>query len=133
MEAVCYSETFLPSYPPPESVIQDRTCHESSSPWNQNLMAVRLVRPAWDWVHLVRRPLFGLLYQPRMIDDESGEVGWMRTDRGNRSTQRKYAPVPLCPSQNPHDLTSNGTRAATMGSRRLTALAMVRPLYHLTC
>jgi hypothetical protein len=22
----------------------------------------------WDWVHLVRRPLFGLLYQPRMND-----------------------------------------------------------------
>jgi hypothetical protein len=24
----------------------------------------------WDWVHLVRRPLFGLLYQPHMINDK---------------------------------------------------------------
>jgi hypothetical protein len=30
----------------------------------------------WDWVHLVRRPLFGLLYQSRMLDDdECGAVG----------------------------------------------------------
>jgi hypothetical protein len=28
----------------------------------------------WDWVHLVRRPLFGLLYQPRMMDDGECEV-----------------------------------------------------------
>jgi hypothetical protein len=30
----------------------------------------------WDWVHLARLSLIGLLYQPRMIDDdESGGVG----------------------------------------------------------
>jgi hypothetical protein len=28
----------------------------------------------WDWVHLVRQPLFGLLYQQRMMDDECGAV-----------------------------------------------------------
>jgi hypothetical protein len=27
------------------------------------------------WVHLVRRPQIGLLYQPRMTDDECGAVG----------------------------------------------------------
>jgi hypothetical protein len=32
----------------------------------------------WDWVHLVRRPLTGLLYQPRMTDDECGTVGISR-------------------------------------------------------
>jgi hypothetical protein len=31
-----------------------------------------------NWVHLVRRPLIGLLYQPRMIVDECGAVGGMR-------------------------------------------------------
>jgi hypothetical protein len=37
---------------------------------------------------LVRRPLFDLLYQPRMIDDdECGAVGGMRIGRGNRSTR----------------------------------------------
>jgi hypothetical protein len=72
----------------------------------------------WDWVHLVRRPLIGLLYQPRMID-ECGAVGGMRIGRGNRSTRRKAAPVPLCPPQIPHDLTWARTRAAVVGSRWL--------------
>jgi hypothetical protein len=39
--------------------------------------------------------LFGLLYQPRMIDDECGAVRGMRIGRGKRSTRRKLAPVPL--------------------------------------
>jgi hypothetical protein len=39
----------------------------------------------WDGVHLVRRPLIGLLYQPRMID-EYGASGGVRIGRGNRST-----------------------------------------------
>jgi hypothetical protein len=46
----------------------------------------------WDWVHLVRRPLIGLLYQPRMTD-EYGAFGGMRTSRGSRSTHRKLAIV----------------------------------------
>jgi hypothetical protein len=64
----------------------------------------------------------GLLYQPRMIDDyDYGAVGGMRIDRGNRSTRRKPAPVPLCPPQIPHDLTWDRTRAAAVRSQRLTA------------
>jgi hypothetical protein len=81
----------------------------------------------WDWVHLVRRPLFGILYQPRMIDDKFGAVGGMRIGRGSRSTRRKPAPVPLCPPKIPHGLTRAPTRAAAVGSRRLTAWAMARP------
>jgi hypothetical protein len=70
----------------------------------------------------------GLLYQPRMIDDDDYEaVGGMRIDRGYRSTRRKPAPVPLCPPQIPHDLTLDRTRAAAVGSQRLAALAMARP------
>jgi hypothetical protein len=38
-------------------------------------------------------------------------------------------PVPLCPPQIPHGLTRDGTRASTVGGRRLTAWAMARPLY----
>jgi hypothetical protein len=79
----------------------------------------------WDWVHLVRRPLFGLLYQPQMIyDDACGEIGGMGIGRGNRSTRRKPTLVPLRPPQIPHDLTWARTRANTVGSRRLTAWAM---------
>jgi hypothetical protein len=38
-------------------------------------------------------------------DDECGVVGRMTIGRGNRSTRRKPAPVPLCPPQIPYDLT----------------------------
>jgi hypothetical protein len=47
--------------------------------------------------------------------------------RGNRSARRKPAPVPLCSPQIPHDLTWARTRAAAVGSRRLTAWAMALP------
>jgi hypothetical protein len=40
--------------------------------------------------------------------------------RGNRSTIRKPAPVPLCPPQTPHAARTR-TRAAAVGSQRLTA------------
>jgi hypothetical protein len=40
----------------------------------------------------------GLLYEPRMIDDDDcGAVGGMKIGRGNRSTRSKPAPAPLCP------------------------------------
>jgi hypothetical protein len=83
----------------------------------------------WDWVHLVRRPLTGILCQHWMIDDECEVVGGMRIGRGNRSTRRKPAPVSLCPSQILHNLTWARTRPATLGSRILTTWAMAR----LTC
>jgi hypothetical protein len=45
----------------------------------------------WDWVHLVLRQLFGLLYQLLMTDD-CRATGGMRIGRGNRSTRRKPCP-----------------------------------------
>jgi hypothetical protein len=74
----------------------------------------------WDWVHMVLRPLFGLLYQPQMIDDERGAIGGMWIGRGNRSSRIKPASIQFCPPQIPHDLTRARTRATTVGSRRLT-------------
>jgi hypothetical protein len=63
----------------------------------------------------------GLLYQPQMIDDgDCGAIDGTKIGRGNRSTQRKPASVPLCPPQIPHDLTQTQTWAAAVGSRRLT-------------
>jgi hypothetical protein len=83
----------------------------------------------WDWVHLVRWPLIGLLYQPQVIDDaECGAVIGMRVGRGIRSTRRKPAPVPLCPPQIPDDLTWARSRAAAVGSRRLISWATARPV-----
>jgi hypothetical protein len=66
----------------------------------------------------------GLLYLPRMIDDgDCGAIGGMKIVRGNRSTRRKPARVPLCT----HDQTRARTRAAVVGSWRLTAWGMARP------
>jgi hypothetical protein len=64
----------------------------------------------------------GLLYQPQMIDDgECGASGGIKIGRGNRSTRRKTTPAPLCPPQIPDDETRARTRAAAVGSQRLTA------------
>jgi hypothetical protein len=51
---------------------------------------------------------------------DAGEIGGMMIGKGNRSTRRKPAPVPLCPPQNPH-ASRMRTRAAGVGSQRLTA------------
>jgi hypothetical protein len=69
------------------------------------------------------------IYQPWMIDDECGAADGMRIGRGSRSTRRTPAPMPLCPPQIPHDLTWARTRATVVGSRRLTAWAMARPIF----
>jgi hypothetical protein len=61
-----------------------------------------------------------LLYQHQMIDDgDCGATGGMKIGRGNPSTRRKPAPVPLCPSQIAHDLTWARTWAAAVRSQRL--------------
>jgi hypothetical protein len=52
-------------------------------------------------------------------DYDNGEIGGM-IGRGNRSTRRKPAPVPLCPPQTPHAARTR-TRAVAVGSQRLTA------------
>jgi hypothetical protein len=53
-------------------------------------------------------------------DDYDGEFGGMIV-RGNRSTRRKPTPIPLCPPQIPHAFGRARTRAAAVGSQRLTA------------
>jgi hypothetical protein len=54
-------------------------------------------------------------------DCEEGDFGGKKIGRGNRSTRRKPAPAPLCPPQIPLDQTRARTRAAAVGSQRLTA------------
>jgi hypothetical protein len=76
---------------------------------------------------LAPQSLIGLLLQLRMIDDECGAVGGMRTSRVNRYTRRKPTPAPLCRPQIPNDLTWDRTRAVAVGSQRLTVSAMARP------
>jgi hypothetical protein len=57
---------------------------------------------------------------PAPGDYDDGEFGGMKIGKGNRSTQRKLAPAPLCPPQIPLDQTQDRTRAAAVGSQRLT-------------
>jgi hypothetical protein len=56
---------------------------------------------------------------PAPGDYDDGEIGGM-IGRGNRSTRRKPAPVPLCPPQTPHAARTR-IRAAAVGSQRLIA------------
>jgi hypothetical protein len=63
---------------------------------------------------------------PAPGDYDNGEIGGI-IGRGNRSTRRKPAPVPLCPPQTPHAAPTR-TRAAAVGSQRVTALATARPI-----
>jgi hypothetical protein len=61
-------------------------------------------------------------------DDEHGIVGGMKIGKGNCSTQRKAASVPLCTPQIPCDLTWDRIQATTVGSWRLTTCAMALPI-----
>jgi hypothetical protein len=56
---------------------------------------------------------------PAPGDYDDGEIGGM-IGKGNRSTRRKLASVPLCPPQTPQSARKR-TRAAAVGSQRLTA------------
>jgi hypothetical protein len=60
-----------------------------------------------------------------MIDgDDCGAFGWMNTiGKGNRSTRRKPALVPLCPPRIPPDLTRARTGTAAVGRWRLAVWA----------
>jgi hypothetical protein len=53
-------------------------------------------------------------------DYGDGEIDTLMIGKGNRSTRRKPAPLPLCPPQTPHAARTR-TRAAAVGSQRLTA------------
>jgi hypothetical protein len=54
---------------------------------------------------------------PAPGDHDDGEIGGM-ISRGNRSTRRKPAPVPLCPPQTPYAARTRN-RSTTAGSQRL--------------
>jgi hypothetical protein len=57
---------------------------------------------------------------PAPGDFDDGEFGGMKIGRGNRNTRRKPAPAPLCQPEIPLDQTLARTRAAAVGSQRLT-------------
>jgi hypothetical protein len=63
-----------------------------------------------------------------MMDDIGCETVGGMTGRGNRSPQRKSAPVTHCPPQIPHDLTQARTRAAAIGLASLIRVEFLNQL-----
>jgi hypothetical protein len=53
-------------------------------------------------------------------EGDCGAIGGIKIGRGNRSTRRKPAPAPFCPPQIPLDKTRARTRAAAVGSPKIT-------------
>jgi hypothetical protein len=64
------------------------------------------------------------LIVPAPGDYDDGEIGGM-IGRGEPKYSEKTCRVPLCPPQTPHAARTR-TRAAAVGSQRLTACAMAR-------
>jgi hypothetical protein len=69
---------------------------------------------------------------PAPDDYDNGEVGGM-IGRGNRSTRRKPAPVPLCPPHKPHMLLGLEPGAAAVGSQLWHGLSrlLLEPVFPL--
>jgi hypothetical protein len=66
---------------------------------------------------------------PAPGDYDDGEIGGM-IGRGNRSTRRKPAPVPLCPPQIPHacPYAKPGRRGGKPETNRLSYGTALRPM-----
>jgi hypothetical protein len=95
----------------------DALCHPCILKWNLKLY--------YDYTSIYYTATNRLIVPaPGDCDDREGE---MMIGRGNQSTRRKHASVPLCPPQNPHAARTR-TRAAAVGSQQLTAWATARPL-----
>jgi hypothetical protein len=78
-----------------------------------------LLGVGWDWVHFVRRPLFGVLYQPQAMDDDERRAVGGIIGRGNWSTRRKSSPLTFCSLWISLELIWTWTRAAAVGSQWL--------------
>jgi hypothetical protein len=115
-----------------EAIPDGTNIYNSAYEGHRLIFLIRLLWVESNWVHSARRPLIGLL-KPNPSDYDNGEFGGMKICRGNRSTWRKPAPAPLCPPQTPLDQTRDQTRTAAVGSQRLTAWAMARPLSERNC
>jgi hypothetical protein len=82
------------------------------------------------WVHLVRRTLIGLLYQPQMMcvkQSVEWELGGETEVLGENLPQWHFVH-----HKTPHDLAWARTWASAVGSQRLTAWAMARPSAYVT-
>jgi hypothetical protein len=71
----------------------------------------------------------GLLYKPQMINEgDCGAIGGMKIGRGKPKYSENTCPSATLSTTNPTWQTRARTRAAAVGSQRLTAWAMARPM-----
>jgi hypothetical protein len=102
--------------------------------WNVLRRQPRFFRVPWggggerDWVHLVCRLLFGLLYHTQMMG-VAQSVEWLAG--GNQSTWRKYLQVLFCPPQIPYGLIQAWTCAAKVECQQLPVCATAWPYIHI--
>jgi hypothetical protein len=89
--------------------------------WDLNVL-FQFLGLGWDWVHFVCRPLFGLLHQPHMIDDNVWSRWWNKNWQGKLKYSGKTCPSATLSTTNPtwHDLGHCGGKPAT-------AWAMAQP------
>jgi hypothetical protein len=80
----------------------------------------------WNWAHFTEASKWPIVPAPDRRRWVWGSR-WM-FGRGNWRTSRKPVSVPLCPPQILHDLNRARTRAAAVGSRRLTSWATAQLL-----
>jgi hypothetical protein len=101
---------------------------QTGSTWHVGHLLAYCTCPRWLWGWSTLATYWPIV--PAPDDCEDGEIGGMN-GRGNRSTRTKPAPTPLCVPQIPLDQTRDWTRAAAVGSQRVTASAMAWPsVYH---
>jgi hypothetical protein len=106
-------------------VAENNLCKEMNSKESFNSWRGKYFDVEWDRVHLAHW-LLDLLYLPQMMSVEQS-VEWVTGE--TEVLGEKPAPVPLCPPQSPHDLTS----ATVAGSQWLTTWAMAQPREKMAC
>jgi hypothetical protein len=87
------------------------------------ILLIGIVGMEFSWFHSALRPPMAYCASPEWL---WWWRNWWNDWQGNRSIRRKPAPVPLYPPQTPH-ASRTRTRAAAVGSQRLTAWATARP------
>jgi hypothetical protein len=136
MEAISSSETSVHTRFTRRHIPEDGILHSHR---RENLKSytvlIQFLAVGWDSARSASRPLFGLLCQPWMVDDdECGAVSGMRIGRGNRSIGEN---LPQCHFvQHKSHMIRPGLEPGPPqweAGRRLTVWAMARPLFCVYC
>jgi hypothetical protein len=101
----------------------DRDLNQASTEYEPKhfFLLFEFLGVGWDWVHLVRRPLTGLLYQPRI--DECGAFDGRIISGGNQIDSKKTCPSATLSTKNPiwpHLCSNPGHHGGKPATKRLS-------------